>query len=65
MKTKILMMCCIITASFTWSQDLYVAADGLVRITPTAFVHAGGALEVIAGGDVTILLTLPIVALLL
>jgi hypothetical protein len=53
MKTKILMMCCIITASFTWSQDLYVAADGLVRITPTAFVHAGGALEVIAGGDVT------------
>jgi hypothetical protein len=53
MRTTIIMFC-LITSSLTWSQQLYVAADGVVRITPTAFVHAGGALEVIAGGDVTI-----------
>jgi hypothetical protein len=54
MKTTTIIMFCLITSSLTWSQKLYVAADGVVRITPTAFVHAGGALEVIAGGDVTI-----------
>jgi hypothetical protein len=47
MKTTTIIMFCLITSSLTWSQKLYVAADGVVRITPTAFVHAGGALEVI------------------
>jgi hypothetical protein len=54
MKTTTIIMFCLITSSLTWSQQLYVAADGVVRITPTAFVHAGGEVAVIAGGDVTI-----------
>ncbi|PQB07568.1 hypothetical protein BST83_10655 [Polaribacter filamentus] len=54
MKTTAIIMFCLITSSLTWSQQLYVAADGVVRITPTAFVHAGGEVAVIAGGDVTI-----------
>jgi hypothetical protein len=54
MKTTTIIMFCLITSSLTWSQKLYVAADGVVRITPTAFVHAGGDAEVVTGGDLTI-----------
>jgi hypothetical protein len=54
MRTTTIIMFCLITSSLTWSQQLYVAADGVVRITPTAFVHAGGEVAIIAGGDVTI-----------
>jgi|TARA_B110001452_G_scaffold56251_1_gene43619 hypothetical protein len=39
--------------NIAWSQKVYVASDGVVRITPTVFVHAGGEVEVIAGGDLT------------
>jgi hypothetical protein len=54
MKTTTIILFCLITSSLTWSQKLYVAADGVVRITPTAFVHAGGDAEVVTGGDLTI-----------
>ncbi len=47
MNKIIYLIFCMLLANVTWSQQLYVAADGLVRITPTAFVHAGGALEVL------------------
>jgi hypothetical protein len=53
MKKIMCVMFCIITSSLTWSQKLYVASDGVVRITPTAFVYAGGDVEIIAGGDLT------------
>jgi hypothetical protein len=54
MKTTAIIMFCLITSSLTWSQQRYVAGDGVVRITPTAFVHAGREVAVIAGGEVTI-----------
>jgi hypothetical protein len=54
MNKIIYLIFCMLLANVTWSQQLYVAADGVVRITPTAFVHAGGEVAVIAGGDVTI-----------
>lgn len=45
---------CIITSTITQSQKLYVANGGVVRITPTAFVYAGGDVEVVAGGDLSV-----------
>lgn len=54
MKKIMSVMFCIITSSLAWSQKLYVASDGVIRITPTAFVYAGGDVEVIAGGDLTV-----------
>ena len=39
--------------NIAWSQKVYVVSDGVVRITPTVFVHDGGEVEVIAGVDLT------------
>jgi hypothetical protein len=47
-------MFCFITSSLIWSQDLYVGATGVVRITPTAFVYAKAEVKIEDGGDVTI-----------
>lgn len=46
-------MFCTILTSVAWSQDLFVGAGGHVTIKPTAFVYAGGNVEVIAGGSLT------------
>ena len=54
MKTTAIIMFCFITSSLIWSQDLYVGATGVVRITPTAFVYARAEVEIKEGGDVTI-----------
>jgi hypothetical protein len=51
MKKIIYLMGCMFLTHVSWSQDLYVASDGIVRITPTAFLYAGGAVTV--NGDLT------------
>ena len=54
MKKIIYLMGCMFLTHVSWSQDLYVGATGVVRITPTAFVYAGAEVEIEDGGDVTI-----------
>ena len=54
MKTTAIIMFCFITSSLICSQDLYVGATGVVRITPTAFVYAKAEVKIEEGGDVTI-----------
>ena len=51
MKKIIYLMGCMFLTHVSWSQDLYVGATGVVRIAPTAFVYAGGAVTV--NGDLT------------
>ncbi|MGB0878934.1 MAG: T9SS type A sorting domain-containing protein [Polaribacter sp.] len=46
-------MFCTILTSVAWSQKLHVTSTGHVTITPTAFVFAGGDVEVEAGGSIT------------
>ena len=51
-------MMCLLFCSFltivSWSQQLYVAAGDNITITPTAYVFAGGDIEVAATGNLTI-----------
>jgi hypothetical protein len=54
MKKIIYLMGCMFLANVAWSQDLHVAAGGVVRITPTAFVYADAGVKIEDGGDVTI-----------
>jgi len=51
MKRIIYLISCVFLTHVSWSQDLYVGATGVVRIAPTAFVYAGGAVTV--NGDLT------------
>ncbi|MFT5145425.1 MAG: hypothetical protein ACI9H1_000130, partial [Polaribacter sp.] len=51
MKKIIYLISCVFLTHVSWSQDLYVGATGVVRIAPTAFVYAGGAVTV--NGDLT------------
>lgn len=52
-KIMCLLFCSFVTI-VSWSQQLYVAAGENVTISPTAYVFAGGAIEVAATGNLTI-----------
>ena len=54
MKKISYLICCMFLTNVIWSQDLYVGSGGEVRITSTAFVYAGAGVNILAGGDVTI-----------